>query len=167
MPKLERLSAVVRQVLTSFPCLEAGDTPWTVPSREMKHGSLALVTSAGLHLRGDKPFAADVKGGDTSYRVIPSDAKATDILQSHTSIGFDHSGIYRDLNVTFPLDRLRELTAKASWAAWRRTPTRSWVPSATCVASWKKPVLKWHNDSRTRAPRSFFSPPLDPCARTP
>ena len=71
-----------------------------------------MVTSAGLHLRDDKPFAADMKGGDTSYRVIPSNAKATDILQSHTSIGFDHTAIYRDLNVTFPLDRLRELTAR-------------------------------------------------------
>lgn len=114
MPKLERLSAVVRQVLTSFPCLEPDDTPWTVPSRELKHSSLALVTSAGLHLRGDKPFAADVKGGDTSYRVIPADAKATDILQSHTSIGFDHTAIYRDLNVTYPLDRMRELAARGA-----------------------------------------------------
>jgi D-proline reductase (dithiol) PrdB len=112
MPKLERLSAVVRQVLTSFPCLEPDDTPWTVPTRELKHSSLALVTSAGLHLRGDKPFAADVKGGDTSYRVIPSDAKAADILQSHISIGFDHTAIYRDLNVTYPLDRIRELAAR-------------------------------------------------------
>ena len=112
MPKLERLSAVVRQVLTSFPCLEPDGTPWTVPSRELKHSSLALVTSAGLHLRGDKPFAADVKGGDTSYRVIPSDAKATDILQSHISIGFDHTAIYRDLNVTYPLDRMHELAAR-------------------------------------------------------
>lgn len=114
MPKLERLSAVVRQVLTSFPCLEPDDTPWTVPSRELKDSSLALVTSAGLHLRGDKPFAADVKGGDTSYRVVPSDAKATDILQSHTSIGFDHTAIYRDLNVTYPLDRMRELAARGA-----------------------------------------------------
>ena len=112
MPKLERLSAVVRQVLTSFPCLEPDDIPWTPPSRALKHSSLALVTSAGLHLRDDKPFATDVKGGDTSYRVIPSDANATDILQSHISIGFDHTAIYRDLNVTFPLDRMRELTAR-------------------------------------------------------
>ena len=112
MPKLDGLSGVLRQVLVSFPCLEPDDTPWTMPRRELKDSSLALVTSAGLHLRDDKPFAADVKGGDTSYRVIPSDAKATDIVQSHTSIGFDHTGIYRDLNVTFPLDRMRELVAR-------------------------------------------------------
>lgn len=112
MPKLDGLSGVVRQVLLSFPCLEPDDIPWTNPGRELKDSSLALVTSAGLHLRDDKPFAADVKGGDTSFRVIPSDAKATDIMQSHTSIGFDHTGIYRDLNVTFPLDRMRELVQR-------------------------------------------------------
>ena len=112
MPKLDGLSGVLRQVLVSFPCLEPDDTLWTMPGRALKNSSLALVTSAGLHLRDDKPFAADVKGGDTSYRVIPSDAKATDIVQSHTSIGFDHTGIYRDLNVTFPLDRMRELVAR-------------------------------------------------------
>ena len=112
MPKLDRLSGVLRQVLVSFPCQEPDDTPWTAPGRELKDSSLALVTSAGLHLRDDKPFVADVKGGDTSYRIIPSDAKTTDIVQSHTSIGFDHTGIYRDLNVTFPLDRMRELVAR-------------------------------------------------------
>ena len=117
MPKLDRLSGVLRQVLVSFPCLEADDTPWTAPGRDLKDSRLALVTSAGLHLRDDKPFAADVKGGDTSYRVIPSDAKATDIVQSHTSIGFDHTGIYRDLNVTFPLDRMRELVARGTVGA--------------------------------------------------
>ncbi|MCI0897487.1 MAG: hypothetical protein J4O11_04265, partial [Chloroflexi bacterium] len=46
---------------------------------------------------------------DTSFRVIPRSAAAGDILQSHTSIGFDHTGIYRDINVTFPIDRLQEL----------------------------------------------------------
>ncbi len=34
------------------------------------------------------------------------------MVQSHFSIGFDHTGIYRDLNVTFPMDRLRELREK-------------------------------------------------------
>ena len=33
----------------------------------------------------------------------------SDILQSHTSIGFDRTAFMRDINVTFPIDRLREL----------------------------------------------------------
>ena len=72
------------------------------------------MTSAGLHLRGDQPFIGDPKGGDTSYRTIPSTAKAADILQSHVSIGFDHTAIIRDLNVTLPMDRMRELVDQGS-----------------------------------------------------
>ena len=67
------------------------------------------MTTAGLHLRGDPPFITDPRGGDASYRVIPSHTPASDILQSHVSIGFDHTAIYRDINVTFPMDRLQEL----------------------------------------------------------
>ncbi|MFQ5880150.1 MAG: glycine/sarcosine/betaine reductase selenoprotein B family protein [Dehalococcoidia bacterium] len=109
MPRLERLSEVQRQVLLSFPCLEHDSAPWRPLRKELSQSKLALVTTAGLHLRTDKPFIGDHKTGDTSYRVIPAAAKAGDILQSHVSIGFDHTPIYRDINVTFPIDRLREL----------------------------------------------------------
>ena len=44
-----------------------------------------------------------------SFRIIPRPTVAKDIVQSHTSIAFDHTGIYRDINVTFPIDRLREM----------------------------------------------------------
>lgn len=114
MPRLETLSEVVRKVLLSFPCLEPATAPWTPPPAELSHATLALVTTAGLHLRGDRPFISDPKGGDSSYRVIPSSARAGDILQSHVSIGFDHTAFYRDMNVTFPLDRLRELAARGT-----------------------------------------------------
>ena len=109
MPRLEQLSEVQRQVLLSFPCLEHATAPWTSLRKELSRSTLALVTTAGLHLLGDKPFISDPKGGDASYRVIPSSARAADILQSHVSIGFDHTAIYRDINITFPIDRVREL----------------------------------------------------------
>jgi D-proline reductase (dithiol) PrdB len=101
---------MVRQVLLAFPCLEYETTPWTPLRQPLSQSKLALVTTAGLHQRGDAPFISDPKDGDASYRVIPATTKAGDILQSHASIGFDHTPIYRDLNVTFPIDRLRELT---------------------------------------------------------
>jgi D-proline reductase (dithiol) PrdB len=114
MPRLERLSEVQRQMLLTFPCLEQETTPWQPLRRALSQSTLALVTSAGLHVRGDKPFISNPKGGDTSYRVIPSTTRASDILQSHTSIGFDHTAIYQDLNVTFPLDRLHELVGQGT-----------------------------------------------------
>ena len=103
MPRLDTLSEVVRKVLLSFPCLEAPGAPWTPPP-PLSRATVALVTTAGLHLRDDRPFVSDPKGGDSSFRVIPSSARASDIVQSHASIGFDHTAFYRDMNVTLPLD---------------------------------------------------------------
>lgn len=112
MPRLETLSEVQRRTLEFFPCLENDATPWMPPAQDLAHSKVALVTTAGLHRRGDQPFARDTAGGEASYRVIPSDSPPAEVVQSHFSIGFDHTGIYRDLNVTFPMDRLRELAAR-------------------------------------------------------
>ena len=109
MPRLETLSEVQRRTLEFFPCLEHDDTPWVALDKPLSQCKVALVTSAGPHLREDKPFNRDDPGGESTYRVIPSDSDPVDVVQSHFSIGFDHTGIYRDLNVTFPMDRLREL----------------------------------------------------------
>jgi D-proline reductase (dithiol) PrdB len=92
----------------------------------LSQAKLALVTSAGIHLRDDKPFVGDPKGGDTSYRVIPSTARAADIVQSHVSIGFDHTAIMRDLNVTFPVDRVRELVDKGIVGSLAQNYYSSW-----------------------------------------
>jgi D-proline reductase (dithiol) PrdB len=112
MPRLEILSEVNRRTLQFFPCLEYDDTPWTPLSKDLSQCKLALVTTAGLHRRGDQPFSRDVPGSESSYRVIPSDTNPADIIQSHFSIGFDRTAIYRDLNVTFPLERVNELVAR-------------------------------------------------------
>jgi D-proline reductase (dithiol) PrdB len=112
MPRLETLSEINRQAMLSFPCLEPATTPWSPLRKPLSQAKISLVTSAGLHLRDDQPFIGDPKGGDTSYRIIPSTAKAADILQSHVSIGFDHTAIMRDVNVTLPMDRVRELVDK-------------------------------------------------------
>lgn len=114
MPRLETLSEVQRRTLEFFPCLENDATPWVPPARDLAHSKVALVTTAGLHLREDPPFARDAAGGESSYRVIPSACNPSEVMQSHFSIGFDHTGLYRDLNVTFPMDRLRELAEQGA-----------------------------------------------------
>ena len=112
MPRLDTLSEVQRRTLEFFPCLEHDDAPWVTLGKPLSQCRVALVTSAGLHLRDDKPFSRDDPGGESTYRVIPSDCDPAEVMQSHFSIGFDHTGIYRDLNVTFPVDRLRELVER-------------------------------------------------------
>ena len=68
---------------------------------------VAIVTTAGLHLRGDQPF--DSGGNGIDYRVIPGDAAPADLVMSHASVNFDRTGFQSDWNVVFPLERLREL----------------------------------------------------------
>ena len=109
MPRLGILSEVQRQMLQFFPCLESDDVPWSPLEKTLMESSVAIVTTAGLHLRDDKPFNRDHPGGESTYRILPSDANNADIVQSHFSIGFDRTAIYRDINVTYPIDRMREL----------------------------------------------------------
>ena len=66
---------------------------------------VAIVSTAGLHARGDRPFGA----GGMDYRVIPGDVHADQLVMSHMSVNFDRSGFQEDWNVAFPLDRLKEL----------------------------------------------------------
>lgn len=72
---------------------------------------MALVSSAGLVLPGQEPFDDAVRGGDVSFRVLPGDAGVATLIDTHRSGTFDHSGVRRDPNLAFPLDRLRELAA--------------------------------------------------------
>ena len=107
MPRLDRLSDAARTTLLTFPARASATAPFSTLGRPRAACRLALVTTAGLHRRGDRPFAP----GDQSYRVIPSATPTAEIVQSHTSIGFDRAAIMRDVNVSFPIDRVRELVA--------------------------------------------------------
>ena len=109
MPRLDRLPQVNRNSILMLPVQVHDTTPFTRPARPLAACRLAIVTTAGLHRRGDRPFGP----ADQTYRAIPADTPAADIVQSHTSIGFDRVPIIRDLNISFPLDRVRELVGRS------------------------------------------------------
>lgn len=84
-----------------------GKTPFvTGPSLHQRR--VAIVTTSGLHVHGDRPFQM----GSADYRVIPGDTPAGRLRMSHVSVNFDRSGFQEDVNVVFPLDRLREIAAE-------------------------------------------------------
>ena len=57
MPRIEDLSKAQRQAVLNFACFEYDSSPF-VPLRDPLHKvRLALVTTAGLHCRGDRPFS--------------------------------------------------------------------------------------------------------------
>jgi D-proline reductase (dithiol) PrdB len=81
-------------------------TPLGVPLHEARIG---LVTTAGLHRPGtDQPFER-VRGGDTSFRIIPDDVHLPSLAIGQTSHAFDRQPVEADRNVALPIDRLRTL----------------------------------------------------------
>lgn len=80
--------------------------PW-VSGPLLARRRVAIVTTSGLHRRGDRPFAPGALA--TDYRIIPGNVKADELVMSHLSINFDRTGFQQDLNVVFPIDRLHEL----------------------------------------------------------
>lgn len=108
MVRLADLSAEERDNhLSKLPELQplAGH-PW-VRKGPLAKRRVAIITTAGIHLRGERTFGTGAAGAD--YRVIPEDAPADALVMSHVSVNYDRSGFQADANVVFPLDRLREL----------------------------------------------------------
>ena len=85
-----------------------GPTPWAEPKKATSAMRLALVTTAGLHFREDSVFGFS----DAGFRVIPAEQNANGLVMSHSSVNFDPTGFQEDVNLVFPIDRLRELEAE-------------------------------------------------------
>jgi D-proline reductase (dithiol) PrdB len=90
-------------------CPSFETTPF-VAGPPLKQRRVAIVASAGLVVRGEKPF----RGGDADFRAIPSTTRPDRLLFSHISINLDRTGFQEDWNVVFPLDRLNELAAEGT-----------------------------------------------------
>jgi D-proline reductase (dithiol) PrdB len=93
--------------LAELECPDFETRPW-VAGAALSQRRVAIVSSAGLVVRGDNPF----RGRDPDYRGIPATTKPNELLCSHISINFDRTGFQEDWNVVFPLDRLNELAAE-------------------------------------------------------
>jgi D-proline reductase (dithiol) PrdB len=101
-----------RLFLKTYPWRRIDPIPWTPLKKSLANSRLVLISSAGIIRVGQKPFDHSVRGGDPSFRLIARDTAISDLIESHRSQVFDHTGIQRDPNLAFPLDRLRELSAK-------------------------------------------------------
>ena len=98
--------------------------PWTPVSKPLSESKVALLSTAGLSLRDDPPFDMDFERanpmrGDGSWRALPADATAEDVVANHLHI--DTGYVERDLNVALPLDRLREAVEAGEVGAMAET----------------------------------------------
>ena len=88
------------------------EIPWAEVRKPLHESKLALLSTAGISMRGDAPFDMEMERqkptqGDPSWRRLRSDATSATIEANHLHI--DTGYIERDLNVALPLDRVREL----------------------------------------------------------
>ena len=104
MARLENYSVEERNHLLSLPCSMFEDSPF-VGGPPLSQRKVAIISTAGLHLRKERPFGP----GATDYRLIPKEASSNDLVMSHISTNFDRTGFQMDFNLVFPLERLAEL----------------------------------------------------------
>lgn len=104
MVRLADIAKVEREHLLSKECRPFATRPW-VEGGPLADRRVALLTTAGLHRRRDRAFSMV----DLGYRVLEGDVATDDLAMTHSSVHFDRAGFREDVNVVFPIDRLREL----------------------------------------------------------
>jgi D-proline reductase (dithiol) PrdB len=107
--RLDRLPPAVAERYAGLECPQFETTPW-VAGKPIRGRRVAIVSSAGLVVRGERPF----RGREADYRAIPGTTRPDALLCSHISINFDRTGFQEDWNVVFPLDRLNALAAEGA-----------------------------------------------------
>lgn len=78
--------------------------PWTPFEKLAAAACIGLVTTGGIHLRQDRPFAGI---DDVSYRMIPATVQTSGVTASHPF--FQAEDLEQDIDAIAPFTRLREL----------------------------------------------------------
>ncbi len=79
-------------------------------SKPLHESRLSFISTAGVQPCGTLPFDTVHPVGDYSFRRVPSNSKPKDLVIHQ--LKYPTFGANRDLNVIFPIERLRELVAE-------------------------------------------------------
>ncbi|MCP8616260.1 glycine/betaine/sarcosine/D-proline family reductase selenoprotein B [Salirhabdus salicampi] len=75
--------------------------------KPLEECKIALISTAGVHKKDDKPFDIDNPKGDHSIRTIPSDATENELSVTH--IYYDTKYAKIDSSIVFPIKQLQQL----------------------------------------------------------
>ena len=95
--------------LKAYPWRRIDPVPWAPLKKPLKDSRLALVSSSGFITADQEPFDESIRGGDFSFRQIPTGTDMAALKDTHRSRIFDHAGIRQDPNLAFPIGRMQEL----------------------------------------------------------
>jgi D-proline reductase (dithiol) PrdB len=107
---MTRYPGLANKASEKVPPIHVEGRPWSPLKKKLRDSTVALVTTAGVHLRAQQPFDMKNPEGDATYREIPLDTPPEEYMITHDY--YDHSDADKDINVVFPIDRLREFASE-------------------------------------------------------
>lgn len=116
MVRLSDLDPDIAETMRNAVVPTFDSTPWVTPP-DLLSARVAIVSTAGIHRVDDVPFT----GHDGDYCIVPGDVEDAGLTMTHLSVNFDRAAYQQDVNVAFPLARLRtlaengEIGSVASW----------------------------------------------------
>ena len=102
MVKMTEMPAVGRGFISNLEMPVYEHPAWTRPA-PAKERRIAIVSTAALSRRGDKPFSWLAR----DYRAFGKDER--DLVMTHVAVEYDRTAWQQDLNAILPLDRLDEM----------------------------------------------------------
>lgn len=95
--------------LTNYNFVENIYAPFTPARRALPMLNLALISSAGAYIDGTTAFDTTARDGDATFREIPVEVEAEDLL--YAARGYDARAVRADRDVQIPIERLLEYEA--------------------------------------------------------
>lgn len=92
--------------LNNYPFVENVHAPFVPARRALPMLNLALISSAGAYIDGTTPFDVNARDGDTTFREIPVEVEAADLI--YAARGYDPTAVREDMNAQIPVGRLVE-----------------------------------------------------------
>lgn len=127
--------------LINYPFVENVNAPFTPMRRALPMLNLALISSAGAYIDGTEGFDIESRDGDASFREIPIEVEAEDLL--YAARGYDATAVKQDRNAQIPVERLLEyessnVIGRLNQVWWS---VSSYIPNAALVAKELAPNL--------------------------
>lgn len=114
-----RFRGSVERMMLPMAESQKGAIPLVAPTKPIWESRVALVTTTGVYVDGQPPFDTAAQMGDPTFRIIPSDVDVSSLRIAHTH--YDHERALEDINVIFPVERLRALAWEG--AIWSIAPS--------------------------------------------
>lgn len=103
---ITRFPSLAKRFIASYDPRQSLDVPWTPVTKALDQSTIAIVTTAGVHHKDQEPFDMKDREGDPSYRAIDLGRPLSDLMITHDY--YDHADADKDINIIFPVERLRE-----------------------------------------------------------